>query len=140
MPRLILFGMCKKAITDRDDFSVSMITLLHGLTANSEEPITPDAVIPFDWSIVTGWIKAPEDDGKTFEQRIQIHMPDGTQTGEAVIAFKISKRSHHNTTNGNAFPVGQIGEYHIQLWLREVAEGKEWEHISDYPFEVIHGA
>lgn len=138
MPRLILFGMCKRAITDRDDFSVSLITLLYGITTDSDEPIPPDAVIPFDWSVVTAWIKSPQDETKTFEQRIEIHTPDGTQTGEADTTFKISKRSHSNIINGNAFPVGQTGEYQVKLWLREVAEGKEWEHIADYPFEVIH--
>jgi hypothetical protein len=141
MPRLLLFAPCQKAIIDRQDNSVSMIQILTQIKIGQLKPegggdIPPDAIIPLNWAIVTEWLQLPGDEGKQFEDRVEIVRPDGTVLVDAISPFAFTLRSHFNTVLLSAFPAGQWGEITLKLSLREVAEGTTWEPVAEYPLDV----
>lgn len=143
MPRLLLFSPCRKVIIDRDDDTVSLVSLLHGFNVNpvadQSEQIPKDAVIPFEWGIVTAWLRTPYDEGKQFEQRIEVVLPNSQVIGtSAAVPFSMTRRTHQNAIKGETFPAGIAGEYTFRLWLREAGEGNEWQVISEYPIEIRH--
>ncbi|MBI3909531.1 MAG: hypothetical protein HY320_01190 [Armatimonadetes bacterium] len=118
---------------------VSIVELLDSITARRPDgPLPADAVSPVPWTMLAEWLRSPEDEGKTFEQRTQVVMPDGTEKGEATIRFSMTARRHRNKTNVNGFPMGQEGEYILRLSLREVAEGACWQVVAEYPVLVSH--
>ncbi len=138
MPRLLVYAMCQKAIIDRDE-TLSLISLFNGIELLPEAgQLEPSSTTAFNWSMVSCWLRTSEDDGKTFEQRLQVVFPDGSARGESILTFKMSSRIHQNTVTATEFPVGQSGEYQMRISLREVAEGRDFEIVSDYPFEVTH--
>ena len=139
MPKPLLFTACQKAIIDRADGNISLITILNGFTAflPPDGPIAEDTVIAIPWAAVTVWEREDDDEGKTFHQTLRVVKPDGTEDGEGELTFTFSERVHTNTMTANAFPAGQEGIHHIQLLVRE--EGVEgWNKVASYPIEVRH--
>jgi hypothetical protein len=140
MPRLLLFGACQKVIVDRDESLISMIAILSGFKVQvpKDEEIPPDALIAVPWGIVTIWLRKPEDEGKNYEQRIEVILPSGQVHGGIVQSFSMTLRTHQVTTKGESFPMGSPGEYLFRLSLRDVGEENEWQIVSDYPVEIQH--
>ncbi len=140
MPRLLFFAVCQKPIIDREDGSISLMTIINGLKlpAQVEQPVSSDAATSFGWGAVAQWRQVPEDAGKTYEQRIQIIRPDGTGSGDSVILFAFLENIHTNAIRGDSFPVGPSGEYTVRLSVREVGDQNEWEDVANWPIDVIH--
>lgn len=138
MPRLLLFGICQKAIVDRSDETVSLIALIPGITVQLDSKgAIPDYIAMF-WGGAAIWLRIPEDDGKTYEQRVTIVSPSGKEVGGTSYTFSLLNRTQQNIISGNQFPSAEAGEYDIQLWLREVGEENEWQRITSYPIEIQH--
>ena len=140
MPQLIFFGSCQKAIIDKRDGSVSMITLLHSMKIQVPIGILvpEDAAASVTWATVATWFRSEEDEDKTFQPKIEILYPSGdvflSIEGEPFILQEVS---YTTTTNSNGFPIGQQGIYTIRVLLREVSEEK-WEEKGSCPVEVSH--
>lgn len=140
MPRLLVYGICQKAIIDREDSTVSMISILSGISVTVKAGIIePDAAILLPWGAVTTWLRLPDDENKAYEQKIDVLSPNGDVSGESVVPFVMNRRSHQNAVSVNGFPVGIQGEYKVRLWLRETQhQDQPWTIIADYPVEVTH--
>jgi hypothetical protein len=139
MPSLLIFGICEKAIIDRETNQVSMINIINGATVQPiEGEFAADAVIPMPWACVSTWQKEPDDEGKTFEQRLDLVKPNDETLHLSDLPFKMSQERHQNYVASNGFPVGQTGKYQVQIWLREIEEGKEWELLREYPLLIAH--
>jgi hypothetical protein len=140
MPHLLLFAPCAKAIIDREDASISMISILSGVRVSpiEQEELPNDAVVPMIWVAVSIWEREPDDENKTFEQRFQVIQPDEEVQAEATTAFTLPRRTHQNLVNATAFPVGQTGIYQLRLSVREVGTEQDWIRVADYPMEVVY--
>ena len=141
MPRLLFFVPAEKALIERDDSSLSLISVIGGITVNvtpDGKDLPEDAGIPFRWAVAAMWLRQPDDEDKAFEQRVDVVSPSNKVTGGAVSAFTMSRRTHYNVVRGEGFPVAQPGQYHLRLSLRETGKDAEWEVVSEYPLEIIH--
>lgn len=139
MPRLLFFIPCSRPITEAQTGLLSLIAVIDGFQVQvSHEEVQPNAVIPVSWSAIATWLRIPSDEGKRFEQRITIVMPDGSENVDGSATFEMPNRIHRQTTNLNAFPIGQVGEYRLLLSLRDVAEDDNWTVVADYPIVVEH--
>ena len=141
MPRLLFFVPAEKAMTERDNSALSLITIMNGLQV--ERPaegvdLPADAMLPVRWAVAAMWFREPGDEGKAFEQRVEVVLPDGSIGATAILPFALPRRTHHGTVRGDLFPVGQAGEYLFRLALREAGTDDEWQIITEYPFEVLH--
>jgi hypothetical protein len=135
MPELVLFGVCRSAIVDNEDHSVSLISLLSGFEINTEAypdwtPTAPQAtvVIPMEWAAVSLWKVLPEDISVSFEQKVDIFFPDGTMATnmelQGTSVFELGDTNTHTikiTVNG--FPVRITGSYSVKLFLRRTGIG-----------------
>jgi hypothetical protein len=142
MPHLLLFAPCQKAILDKGDNSLSIIGVMHGLVANlsaiDPKPLPANAVAPLVWSAASIWLRTPEDEGKAFEQKVDVIDPNGSRfDSNNASLFKMTHRTHHITINGAGFPIAVAGEYKVVLSLREVGQ-EEWRKIIEYPVEITH--
>ncbi len=135
MPKLKLFLSCERAITNSEDNSVSLITVIDGITI--PKPSDSNSVVAVRWDTVATWEKDEQDADKAFEQRTCLVLPDGTETNSAIIKFIVKDTIHRNTVHVFGFPVAQAGIYKLKLYLRE--EGNEnWNEISEYQILVTH--
>lgn len=139
MPKLLLLAACQKAILDQAENTLSIISLIETLTVDSprdQEGREVVAVLPI--SVVSLWLREPEDEGKSFEGSLQILSPDGRQIGGGTTPFRMSHRGHRLIATLDSFPVRQEGEYRIVQRIREAGDKEEWQSVGEYPILVQH--
>lgn len=135
MPQLLLFVPASKILFDQDDDSISIISVLQHLRL----PRPPASEQPFkiiadnQWAVLSLWLRLDEDEGKHYEQRMQIVLPDGQVRAEQVIPFTMDSTVVRNGGNVQGFPVGGEGTHLLRLSLRNAGEGRDWETKAEYP-------
>src|SRR5437016_2482189 len=130
MPKLLLFVPCEKVIIANDN-SVSLITLFEQLQINLpvSAKVEAGAGMPLLWSVFTFWHSEPSDEGKKFEQRVEVSLP-----GNVVIKTNPSQLEFVNTNRHRVIdrivglPIVPAGMAYITLFLREVTE-PIWQEI-----------
>lgn len=142
MPRFLFLIPCVKAITDKKDNSITVVSVLHGISpvAELDEVFAPDAVVPFSWSVVAGWREEAGDEGQAFEQRLQLIQPDGNQGFDSLHRFSFDALTVQTTADVPFFPVGQAGLHLLRLSVRRMAAEEEdaWKNVFEYPLNVDH--
>jgi hypothetical protein len=139
MPRLIFFGVCQKAIIDRQDGNVSLITLLNSITVQvlGDTQIPHDAMLTAQWSTAATWHREPDDDGKTFQSRIELVFPSGEMATPPIFGEPFESVAITNTTvtSANLLPIGEAGEYTVRISLREVGTN-DWQDAGNIPLDI----
>jgi len=138
MPKPLVFAPAHKAIIDKADNSLSLVGIIHGLVVNplpDQGELPPNAVMPLNWSMGMAWLRSEDDKDKTFEERVDIVMPNNNRVTTSTLPFQMTHRTHHSTMITNLFPIGTEGEYRLILMLRELPEG-EWKEVAEYPLEI----
>jgi len=140
MPKLLIFAACEKVIIAEDDKSVSLISLLNGLSVAIAPgtQIPANAQIPLRWSVVTLWQREPRDEGKSYEQRAQLILPNSEISFSIPAEFQLSKPLQRNVVKVTGFPVSQAGQCVLKLSLREAGSDNQWREIADYPIQIEH--
>lgn len=142
MPRLLLFAPCQKVIIDRDDLSITLVSVFPGLTAEIPAKevgkIPTSAVTPADWAMAIIWLRLPGEADRTFEQKVDIVAPDGQHISGGTLVFKMTQRTHNVSVRAQGMPIGQAGEYELELYVREVGVTEEWQKVAEYPIEIKH--
>jgi hypothetical protein len=142
MPKLYLFAICEKVITDTNGV-VSLIGLFNKVTVtrSPDSPEVPaNAVAPKEYSIFTSWDLEAADRGKDYNQFYEFFYPDGAQFGgRAISVIKMGDGKRANSTaNSIALPIGQVGVYTARTWLEDDAKKTIFEPISlQFEVEVI---
>jgi hypothetical protein len=140
MPRLLIFVPCDRVIIDVKHKQASLIEVLEAIGVSLTENLPEDALAPLKWSIFTLWRSDKKEEGKVFEQRIEIVSPSGKVTGDHVTPFELQegKLNHKVRFDVNGFRIGEAGDWIVRLSLREVDSGNKWQHLADYPINVKH--
>ena len=146
MPKLILFGICEKSLLDPVENRVSMIGLTNSLAIQipNDVDVTPNTVAPIAWVAVTTWFLEPEDQKKTFLQKIQVISPSNELALPEAEGrpFQMGDYTVNNTQLFTGFPIGEEGTYNIRVSLRELdTEGTplgEWQERGSVPFALVY--
>lgn len=98
-------------------------------------PLSDITKVPIRWCAFSLWRKVPEDEGKDFEQRIDLVSPQGKLVVSATpLNFAMTHNFHRLTTHFSGFPVGDAGDYMVNLMFGE--KGKELSQKASYPISV----
>jgi hypothetical protein len=128
MPQLYTFVVCDKVIIDEVGVA-SLITLFSTVTLSMAGEIPSDALAPKEWAIFAIWDYESADEGKEYNQVVQLLLPDRTSFLERLETKFVMrpgrKQQIKNPVLG--FPVGQQGNVTVRLWL---------EHAGNVIFEA----
>jgi hypothetical protein len=140
MPKLLVFLTAERVIIAQDQ-TASAITIFHGidvgLTATPPDA-TPSTPLPLalSWVAFAAWQREEGDDGKNFEQRVAIKLPDGDILDIGVLVFSPAARVHRTLFSAPYFPLKGEGEYEVTLFIREQGSGHRWKKAGALPIEV----
>jgi hypothetical protein len=85
MPKLELFVPCEKVLVDQNRL-FNLITVLEtvmiGFPEGTEVP--ENAFSEFPWQIAISWRRQPGDEGRHWEQNLQIVLPNGDTAAESM--------------------------------------------------------
>jgi hypothetical protein len=137
MPQLVYFLACETMLLEEEGQVPSLINVFDQFNFPAPPPEMENAQVPLKWQLVSYWRRLPEDEAKTFQQRTLIVSPDGKEVAPSIIEFSVPAVSHRNNVRVFGFPIAPAGDYHAQLFIREVGR-EEWEQVADYLIRVNH--
>lgn len=135
MPKLLIFAACERVVIDSEDGNVSMFSIIEGFKLDASGDLPADAVIPIKWAVLSMWRKQTEDEGKEYEQKVQLISPSGAILAEGTSKFRLIKSSHRLRLNIQVLPAGEAGDWLLQLSLRDTST-EEWAVVGEYPFTI----
>jgi hypothetical protein len=143
VPKLLIFAPCEKVIIDQDK-NVSLIAVLQSIQIQllplpPDEQIPEGVAAPLRWSAIAVWLRELGDDGKRYEQSVELFGPAGTTLAKALASFAFERPVHSQISSFLGFPlvVARGGaDYTLKLYLREEAEGAESREVASYPLSV----
>jgi hypothetical protein len=144
MPYPLVFAACQHVIISQDENNPTLISLLSeiGGTVDVTEPPPKKGLInaPLRWSVFTMWGKEPADGDKEFEQTIRFVSPTGkNHFGKSieVMPVQFKGRTHRINLTVMTLPVGQNGDWTLQLFVREKGAA-DWptDPIRIYPIHL----
>ena len=136
MPRLILFAPCERVIFGYGDMSASLIIIIQELQVKKEVP-KDNTMIFHQFSVFSQWIKSPDDEGKTFEQKIAMACGNEKPVLENISVIQMTTaRLHRAVVTFRSFPALKAGEYDLTLSIRVQGESQWPQPIASYPINV----
>ena len=135
MPKLIYFLACERVLVNEESPTPSLISIFDRVSAPTppKDVSNPQAGMP--WVLISNWKKLPEDEGKVYEQRTLLMNPEGISSLETIIQFTIPSPTHRNTVRIFGFPLTPVGEYHAQLFIRDVGT-VDWKQVGEYSIDL----
>ena len=136
MPKLLLFAPCEKVIIDKDTNTLSLVSILHQLTFHLPPgvQVLPDAAVPIKWHTLSLWEKEANDDGVSFEQRIELRGQNNKILVQSNSSWSFTTSTHRVTNNIHGFPSAP-GPLRLVLQFRRPES--QWTEVASYPLEVI---
>ncbi len=137
MPRLAVLAACHDVLID-DESNPTLVGVFCALdvTLPKGTDIPRNALTPKKWCVLSMWLAADSDLGRTFIQKMQIFLPDGNEFGGGSEEFTLSKRSHTMKMRVSGFPIGVQGEVVIKLWLESLAT--KVTAVHEYRIHINH--
>ena len=139
MPELLIFAPCEKVLisgAEAGDNSSTLVSILDSLVV--KEDIPDDAVMPMKWDIFALWTRTDKDAGVTYEQICQVVLPSGKRSVESALEFAFTKRNQRNTVHIVGLPIGEAGEYALEIYLQKKGQPKTRKKYGSYPLVVEH--
>jgi hypothetical protein len=142
--KLLAFVACEKVIIAKEDNNTSLITVLTEL--NGQYELAPGAerskndVFPFNWAIFAMWKFEPAEIGKTFIHMFKLRAPSGSDLRDhnrTPVEFVADKPVHRLVAKVPMVPIGESGEWSIDLFVAEKGTPLPTEPVATYPI-MIH--
>jgi hypothetical protein len=140
MPKLLALLPCDNAIVSKEDDTVSLITIMQGVTASvPEDAIGQNILVPHRWHVFAYWLKEADEEGVSFEQKIELSIPSGQPLVQQISQFTILRITHSQISRIAALPVPSVKagvvRYALTLSVRRTGE-KEFKLAGEFPFNV----
>lgn len=141
--KLLAFVPCEKVILNKEDNNSTLITVLTEIAG--EYQLVPGAkqeradTFPYQWSIFTMWQFEPDETTRTFIQLVKFKSPSGEylQSGRYIpIPFLADKPIHRIVSRVQAIPIGEPGQWEIELFAAEEGSPFPDEPIATYPLRI----
>jgi hypothetical protein len=139
MPKLLIFAACEKVILDKEHNAASLISVLQTIRVAAPGKLSGRLVpLPLNWRVFTCWEREPSEEGKSYNQHVQLTAPDGTIRVESFNLLEFKQRFQRATIKVAGFPIDQPGDYVLRLFLSEAGKSDEERQIATYPLTVVH--
>lgn len=111
--------------------------ILHTLQINGEA--TPStALLLYRFSVFSQWYRSPDDEGKTFEQKVSLARGDENPILENIAAFQMTAPIHRMVANFQKIPTTlTAGEYNLTLSVRVQGESQWPQPVASYPLNIL---
>ena len=141
MPRLLALLPSVQAIISKEDGTVSLITVMQGVTAAiPEDAVGQNVLLPHPWAVFAYWMKQVGEEGVTFEQRTELIAASGDVLLSQTAEFVIAKTTHSQIGRVAALPVpnARAGEisYTIRVAIRRAGES-DFATAGEFPLTVV---
>lgn len=139
MPKLVFIGLCEKPIVNRDDSTLTLVTLIEEVTVSFDPDGAPEPEVIADRPtyLVTSWLANEGDSERQFEQVLEFCAPNGDVAMDRTVGFTIPARAHKIIARFPGIPIGEQGECIIRTSLRQLPDG-EPKLFHEYPVLVKH--
>ena len=135
MPKLLVFAPCQSVLIDSEDSIVSMVQIIeHFGFSTQKQELDAGSGIPFGWAVLSLWLRQDGDEGKVFEQRVELIDPSGAVRLRSDATFEMGARTLRQRLNIGGMPIQPQGEYNLRLSLRE-SEGQH-RVVAEWPFQI----
>jgi hypothetical protein len=139
MLKMLAFIVCEKVIIEKDTETPNVISVVQTVKFQAQ-PGAPDpskdAMAPFRWAVFTVLNPENDDIGKSFRQRGDIILPDGsTAETKLDLPFVVKHGLNFNIITIFGFPIGQLGTLQVRMWI-ESATGETVVPYQLYPLKV----
>jgi len=146
VPSLLIFVPCERIAFDQANNSVSLIGIFQGYTVTKletqvekiprgAEPLTQLTSLPIRWAAFALWRRLPGDQGKEFEQRVEVVAPSGAISIKTKpLRVTITNEFHRVSSHISGFPIGEQGDYLVKLFFGE--SGADLPEVASYPIGV----
>jgi hypothetical protein len=123
------------------DQTPSAITIFHGLDINLQAlPAQPtpseQLLLPMNWAVLAGWLLEEGDEGKYFEQRVSVEMPNGEDIDIGGLRFAFAANVHKTALSASFFPIKGSGQYKVKIALREEGPRQRWKKAGESPINL----
>lgn len=141
MPRLGSFLVCEKVIQDQLG-KPTLIALFQKVSAvvPKGQEMPKEAIAGIGWSFFTEWFFSEDEMGKSYQQALEVLLPDGTPTpikGRLAVTVPPSKyvgaRCFVNTVG---VPVSQAGFVSVNVWIE--SDSEKVTEVFSYPIQIEH--
>lgn len=141
MPRLIIFAACERVIISQEENTSSLISVLETVNlpipAGLEIAGPSDQAVPFRWYIYALYRQEDNDEGKRFEQHVQLSLEGQNYLqGSLPFQFEPDKPNMRTVMQVGGFPVMPVGTGSLKLFIQEVGEDTERQEIAEYPLII----
>lgn len=133
--------LCKESIINQDDNVISLIGVLEELNStltpmNPKQPIPEKLTIPFNFEIVSYWIKDLSEEIK-MQIKTTIVDPDGKELSNVVneSIFPDNIRKLRSRLKVQGLSATKSGEYSFRISLKTSTE-KEYKLVAELPLSV----
>lgn len=132
MPHLQLFAPCERAIIEQGSNAASLIGIFQNIRLPAPPSGVPSNTLALQrWAVVTSWVIEIGDQQRRFQQLVTLVNPESREILRSQTDFEFTKRSHRIVTMMTGLPMAPVGEYRLQLSLRELG-ATEWRSVSSY--------
>ncbi|MBI3911607.1 MAG: hypothetical protein HY320_11850 [Armatimonadetes bacterium] len=145
MPRLLDFVPCVRAVVDLFTNNVTLIFLAESvqpveLEASGEPPLEVQEVryASPGFMLFTHWWREEGEEDQSFEQRVTIVAPDGTETLLQMPTEFTLTRPFHRVFHQQTGFIGlrMAGTYWLRLYLRRTGTTEWGRQVAERPFIV----
>lgn len=138
MPRLLLFAACRQVLLNGRDDTVSLVSLLERVSVQMDADGNVPTVADVTWEHLSIWEAEFGDTGQSFEQRLEVVLPDRRVAAEARHTFAMEQHQLRVVGSVAGFPSRTEGRHVVRLSIRNVLDPDTWLRVCEYPVTVQH--
>jgi hypothetical protein len=139
MPQLVVFTPCEKVIIAKDDNSPTLVSVFHSLKLSLEgkSPAKDGATmtLPFAWATYVTWRRLPGEEGRAFDQKIELIAPSRRVLMVQSTSFTFEKAYHRHSGRVFGFPFTESGDHILRISIKPRGE-TEYSFSSDFPLAI----
>ena len=137
MPDHIWSVLCYKGCLDSHSNQVSLLDVIEGISLRPIEPIIKANVhIPIHMNVVSLWTRSNYDTPETFETRLVLGVPDGSEISTKEIIADLQGHTRIRTFMSlETFPYRGPGLYKFIVQYRRTSNDP-WKKVASIPLDV----
>jgi hypothetical protein len=136
MIRHVWSVLCSSSVIDVQSNNISLYNTLEQITIKDNPK--PDGVLPFNFHIVSSWIRSDSNIPATGLERISFLDPLGKKTGSIELPINLSEHERaRNRFEFSGLPASKPGRHIFLVEYRLENNESNWHSIAEIPLTII---